>query len=164
MNNRKMSGISRIDSGATHGWFVRIHRGGKTHPKFFADKKNKGKTKALKLALAHRDKLRAKLGPPNNRGYRIKRRPSNRTGVVGVSRSKRNYPNGIVRQYFVVAWRPEPNVARNKSFSIETLGEKKAFDLAVKFRKSREKEILAKAKKLRRRLSVFHLKSLSRHG
>lgn len=56
-----MKGISRIDSGSTHGWFVRAYRNGKTYSKLFSDRKCGGKGKALKLAKEHRDELQAKL-------------------------------------------------------------------------------------------------------
>lgn len=56
-----MKGISRIDSGSTHGWFVRGYKGGLTYSKLFSDKKNGGKGKALKLAKEYRDKLHKEL-------------------------------------------------------------------------------------------------------
>lgn len=56
-----MKGISRIDSGSTHGWFVRGYRNGRTHSKLFSDLKCGGKQKALKLAKDHRDQLHAQL-------------------------------------------------------------------------------------------------------
>lgn len=151
MKNRKLSGISRVDSGATHGWFVRAYRDGKVHSKFFSDLKNKSKSKALALALQHRDKLHSKLGPPASKLYRIHRRNKNNTsGVIGVCRTKRVSPTGTVREFFIVTWRPQANMARNMAFSIHTLGEKEAFRRAVAFRKKQEKEILAKAQKLTR--------------
>lgn len=54
-------GISRIDSGSTHGWFVRGYRNGKTYSKLFSDRKCGGKAKAQKLAREHRDQLVKKL-------------------------------------------------------------------------------------------------------
>jgi len=48
-------GISRIDSGSTHGWFVRGYRNGKTYSKLFSDRKSGGKGKAQKLAKIYRD-------------------------------------------------------------------------------------------------------------
>lgn len=71
---KKFKGICRIDSGYTHGWFVRIYRKGKTHSKFFSDLKNRGKDKALLLALAYREELRSKLGPPAPRSFQYRQR------------------------------------------------------------------------------------------
>ncbi|GAB4239292.1 MAG: hypothetical protein OHK005_00610 [Candidatus Methylacidiphilales bacterium] len=148
-----MRGISRIDSGNTHGWFVRAYRSGTTHSKFFSDLKHGGKAKALSLAQAYRDQLQAKLGPPAPRSYRLMRvNRNNTTGIIGVSRTRRIGPDGTVRDYFTVSWRPEPNQPRNRSFSIQSLGEKKAFALARKFRREMEREIRAKAKALQSRL------------
>jgi len=56
-----MSGISRIDSGTTHGYFVRGYRNSKTYSKLFSDRKIGGKGKALKAAKLHRDAMHAKL-------------------------------------------------------------------------------------------------------
>jgi hypothetical protein len=57
-----MWGISRIDSGYTHGWFVRAYKEGRTYSKLFSDSKIGGKNKALKAAKEHRDKLFSELG------------------------------------------------------------------------------------------------------
>lgn len=54
-------GISRIDSGSTHGWFVRGYRNGRTYSRLFSDKKCGGKAKALELARTHRDQLHEDL-------------------------------------------------------------------------------------------------------
>lgn len=61
-----MYGVSRIDQPEkkNHGWYVRVTYRGKTEQKFFADKSNGGKSKALKAAQAHRDHL-VTLLPPN---------------------------------------------------------------------------------------------------
>ena len=63
---RTMYGVSRIDQPEkkNHGWYVRVTYKGKTEQKFFADKSNGGKSKALKGAQAHRDHL-VTLLPPN---------------------------------------------------------------------------------------------------
>jgi hypothetical protein len=145
----KLRGISRIDSRNTHGWFVRAYRSGKTHSKFFSDLKNGGKKPALALAEQYRDSLQERLGPPAPRAYRVmKVNRKNSTGVVGVSKTRRVSADGVVRFYYTVSWRPEPNEARNRSFSIQSLGEKVAFKKAVLFRKQMEKEILIKSKAL----------------
>jgi len=56
-----MKGISRIDSGSTHGWFVRGYRNGTTYSKLFSDRKLGGKGKAKKMAQEYRDQLHADL-------------------------------------------------------------------------------------------------------
>jgi len=139
---KKVNGISRIDSGSTHGWFVRAYRNCRTHSKFFSDRKYGGKNKALALAKICRDELVERLGPRSSRRVFKKANKNNKTGVIGVSKGKRTMPNGTARLYFVVSWSPQPNVSKYKSFSIDSLGEKRAFDTAVKFRKSMERQIL----------------------
>lgn len=145
--NKRVDGISRIDSGATHGWFVRVYRRGKTHSKFHSDLKNGGKAKALKLAQACREELRARLGPPTIHQLRRSNR-RNTSGVIGLSRVKKTSRIGTPLEYFVVSWRPEPGVPRNKTFSIRKLGEKEAFRQAVSFRRSWEREACAKVRKM----------------
>jgi len=52
-----MKGISRIDSGSTHGWFVRAYRNGDTYSKLFSDRKCGGKGEALAMAKEFRVEL-----------------------------------------------------------------------------------------------------------
>ena len=71
--NPKNKGISRIDSGSTHGWYVRRYKNGKTYNKLFSDLKCGGKRKAKKEARQFRDELYEKLAqiPTKPRGRRI---------------------------------------------------------------------------------------------
>lgn len=62
-----MKGISRIDSGSTHGWFVRGYYKGKTISKLFSDKKIGGKNKALKTAKQFRDELHRRIAESRSR-------------------------------------------------------------------------------------------------
>lgn len=72
-----MRGISRIDSGSTHGWFVRGYRNGKTYSKLFSDLKLGGKDKALAKAATYRDDLHARLAAIPTKS-RKRRRSKNR--------------------------------------------------------------------------------------
>lgn len=137
-------GISRIDSGSTHGWFVRGYRNGKTYSKLFSDKKSGGKKRALELARDFRDNLHKELEeiPVRPRGRRIVYRDSrNSTGVLGVCRTAKRGPNGTVNECYSVSWRPEPGVQKCTSFSIRKYGEKRAFELAVAHRRKMLREI-----------------------
>lgn len=137
-------GISRIDSGSTHGWFVRGYRNGKTYSKLFSDKKCGGKKRALEMAREHRDELHGKLEqiPAKPRGRRIVYRDSrNTTGVLGVCRTAKKSPTGKINECYSVSWRPEPGVQKCTSFSIRKYGEKKAFELAVAHRRKMLREI-----------------------
>jgi len=137
-------GISRIDSGSTHGWFVRGYRNGKTYSKLFSDLKCGGKRKAQIQAREYRDGLHEDLEkiPQKPRSRRVVFRDSrNTTGVLGVCRTAKKGPNGKVNECYSVSWRPEPGVQKCTSFSIHKYGEKKAFKLAVSLRKQKLKEI-----------------------
>ncbi len=141
--DRKNKGISRIDSGSTHGWFVRGYKNGKTYSKLFSDLKCGGKRKALALAKDHRDDLHKRLDKiaAKPRGRRIVYRDSrNTTGVLGVCRTAKRSANGNVNECYSVSWRPEPGLQKCTSFSINKYGEKKAYQLAVNHRKKMMKE------------------------
>lgn len=146
--SKKDKGISRIDSGSTHGWFVRGYRNGKTYSKLFSDLKCGGKKKAQTAAREYRDSLHEDLAkiPAKPRSRRIVFRDSrNTTGVLGVCRTAKKGPNGKTNECYSVSWRPEPGVQKCTSFSIRKYGEKKAFKLAVELRKQKLKEIYGPA-------------------
>jgi hypothetical protein len=137
-------GISRIDSGSTHGWFVRGYRNGKTYSRLFSDQKCGGRDAALEEARDFRDKLHRKLDelPKQPRARRVVLRDArNSTGVLGVCRTAKKGPNGSVNECYSVSWRPQPGVQKCTSYSIRKYGEKKAFQLAVAHRKRMLKEI-----------------------
>lgn len=141
---KKEKGISRIDSGSTHGWFVRAYKNGKTYSKLFSDKKSGGRAKALEAAIEYRGALlrRLKEIPQKPRARRLVYRDTrNSTGVLGVSRTKKRNKNGTITDCYSVSWRPQPGVQKCTSFSIRKYGEKKAFEMAVAYRRQRLKEI-----------------------
>jgi hypothetical protein len=139
-----LKGISRIDSGSTHGWFVRAYKNGRTYSKLFSDGKWNGKESALEAASRHREVLAERLAkiPAKPRGRRIVFRDSrNTTGVLGVSRSVKRTPVGALSESYAVTWRPEPGLQKCTSFSINKYGAEKAFRLAVAFRLRKLREI-----------------------
>lgn len=140
-------GISRIDSGSTHGWFVRGYRNGKTFSRLFSDIKNGGKEAALAKARQFKHELKQKLDklPAEPRPRRIVTRDArNSTGVLGVCRTSKKSPGGTVNECYSVSWRPAPGVQKCTSFSIRKYGEKKAFALAVEHRRKMLLEIHGK--------------------
>jgi hypothetical protein len=140
----KEKGISRIDSGSTHGWFVRGYKNGKTFSKLFSDLKCGGSEKALELARTYRDKLHGELGKIDSRprGRRIAYRDArNSTGVLGVCKTRKKGPNGTVSEVYSVTWRPEPGVQKCTSFSIRKYGDKSAFRMAVAHRRKMLRDI-----------------------
>jgi hypothetical protein len=144
IDSHKEKGISRIDSGSTHGWFVRGYRNGKTYSRLFSDQKCGGKAPALEEARSFRDRLHQKLEdlPKQPRARRVVLRDArNSTGVLGVCRTAKKGPNGTVNECYSVSWRPQPGVQKCTSYSIRKYGEKKAFQLAVAHRKRMLKDI-----------------------
>jgi len=142
--DKRNKGVSRIDSGSTHGWFVRGYRNGKTYSKLFSDLKCGGKRKAQQMARDYRDELHTKLSkiPAKPRGRRIVYRDSrNTTGVLGVCRTAKKSASGKVIECYSVSWRPEPGVQKCTSFSIRKYGEKKALQLATSHRRKMMREI-----------------------
>lgn len=149
MTKRKTAnkGISRIDSGSTHGWFVRGYRNGKVYSQLFSDRKCGGKGKAQKLAREYRDELYKELEnvPKNPRKKRIVTSDSrNTTGELGVCRIAKPGPNGKMYEAYSVSWRPEPGVQKCTSFSVKKYGEKGALKRAVEFRRERMREVHGK--------------------
>ena len=137
-------GISRIDSGSTHGWFVRGYRNGTTYSKLFSDRKCGGKGKAQKAAKAFRDELNSKIEsiPKEARRRRVVISDTrNTTGELGVSRATKTSPNGTIHECYSVSWRPEPGLQKCTSYSIKKYGEKKAFKLAVEHRRKMMRDI-----------------------
>lgn len=137
-------GISRIDSGSTHGWFVRGYRNGKTYSKLFSDRKWGDKEKALTAARGYRDELLNELDkiPAKPRKRRFVHRDSrNKTGVIGVCLTSKKGPDGKVNECYSVSWRPAPGVQKCTSFSIRKYGAKRAFRMAVQFRHEKLREI-----------------------
>ncbi len=140
----KEKGISRIDSGSTHGWFVRGYKNGKTFSKLFSDLKCGGKAPALEMARQYRNELHTELEQMESkpRSRRIAYRDArNSTGVLGVCKTRKKGPNGTINEVYSVTWRPEAGVQKCTSFSIKKYGDKKAFQLAVAHRRRMLREI-----------------------
>lgn len=136
--SEREKGISRIDSGSTHGWFVRGYRNGKTYSRLFSDLKCGGREEALEAARQFRESLYRKLDdiPETPRARRIVTRDArNRTGVIGVCRTIKKSPNGVQYPCYSVSWRPQRGVQKCTSFSIRKYGEEEAFRLAVEYRR-----------------------------
>lgn len=143
-SNKEDKGISRIDSGSTHGWFVRSYRNGKTYSKLFSDRKCGGKEQAYALAKSHREQLAEQVSamPKEPSKRRVVRSDSrNKTGELGVSYTVKKGPNGTKHECYSVSWRPEPGVQKCTSFSIKKYGKEEAFKLAVEHRRKVMREI-----------------------
>ena len=140
-NNRK--GISRMDAGSTHGWFLRVYQRGEVYRKFLSDSVFGSGEAALQAAIAHRDKYVCE--------HQIEYLPfftepmkSNTTGVHGVSETFQRTSSGEKIPCFSVFWAPRRNKRRTKRFYIHHYASREeALQAVAKFRKEKEREILA---------------------
>jgi hypothetical protein len=138
--NRNMSRIQikSTRGGFFSGWEVRIQRRGKQVHKFFNDKKFGGAKGAQAAAREFRDAVESRMKP-----YTVVDRsktPStrNKSGIVGVRRHHQVDMRGEFEyhyHYWVAQWTDADGKRKTKSFSIEELGEDKAFKLAVAARR-----------------------------
>lgn len=128
--------ISRIDQPQkhNHGYYVRVTRNGNTKSKFFADKSQGGKRKALKAAK----ECQAELLEWANSQDKKQPKPGsrNKSGIVGVNRAKNR--NG--EEYWQAAWVDSSGTRKNAKFSVKKYGEEKAMKMAKKARKDGMKE------------------------
>lgn len=131
-------GVSRVDSYRrnSHGWYVRVRFKGEVHSKFFTDSVHGGSDRALKKAVAYRNRLERELGKPRTDRTLIITPSRNNTGIVGVKRIlKEGAP------VFEVTWCPQPNVLQRTSVSIRKYGEEEALRRAAAIRLKREREL-----------------------
>ncbi len=141
---RKERGISRIDSRETHGWFVRVYNESVTYSKLFSDRKIGSMRKAYEAAIHFRDELYEAVGKnfPTRRVVRRDRR--NKTGVIGVCRTRKRNASGSYNEFFSVSWSPEYGSHKCRMFSIQKYGEEEAFHRACQLRREVELKIHGK--------------------
>ncbi len=132
--------ISRIDlpASGTHGWQVRLARGGRRFTKFFSDARYAGPASALEAAKAYRDRLIERLPEPERSGAAGKLTRRNVSGVVGVSRIVVRMASGARYEFWQATWSSEPGVRKRVKFSIARYGEEQAFELACEARREAE--------------------------
>lgn len=131
-------GISRIDQPErnNYGYYVRVTRSGTQHAKFFADRQNGGKRKALEAARKHLQKLLKAMPPERRIGLMTVR---NSSGRVGVSRTK-SASRGHVYTYWQASW-SDGDERKSVKFSINKYGEEKAKRLAISARRAWERQL-----------------------
>ena len=142
----KHKGISRIDSGHTHGWYVRVYANRTVFTsKLFSDRIYGGKQKALKNAIKYRDHNQMVADvkyPQSSRKIKYRESPpkDNKSGIVGVHFTNK-LERGVRIPTWVATW-VEDGKRRSKAFyqrKFRSLDE--AFQLAVEYRKSRVEEL-----------------------
>ncbi len=133
----KHKDIARIDqeSKRTHGWYVRVRFKGRTHSKFFSDRKCGGRYSSLLSAISWRDQTERKLGKVRTNKHMVTVSNSG-TGVVGVRL------NDKLNRY-EVSWVTPQGKQGKTSVSIKKHGKKAAFERACKIRRERETARLA---------------------
>ena len=135
-NKSKHKDIARIDqpSKKTYGWYVRVRFHGKTHSKFFSDKKCGGRSSALLAAIAWRDDTERKIGKPRT-DRNVVTVSNTSTGVVGVRLNEK-----LGR--YEVSWVNLDGSQGKTSVSVRKHGKKKAFKMACEIRIRKEAERL----------------------
>ena len=130
-------GITRIDQPdkKNHGYYVRITHKGKSHQKYFPDKANGGKTKALKAAKDYRDEILSRMPKYKQEAASRKRRPIKKSGITGVTHVVSKSVKGKSYDYWQAAWIDKTNKRKTAKFSISRYGDDKALALAKKARK-----------------------------
>lgn len=132
----KHKDIARIDqeSKRTHGWYVRVRFEGKTHSKFFSDKKCGGRYSSLLSAIAWRDNTEQSLGKLRTNKHVVTVGHSG-TGVVGVRLNKD-------KNRYEVSWVTPQGKQGKTSVSIAKHGKEKAFARACAIRQEKERQRL----------------------
>ena len=135
---RAMRHISRIDQDKKnqHGWWVRIHRGGRMIHRFFSDKACGGKGRALAEAKQHRDRL-LRLHPKPEQGNMFNRRNArNTSGIAGVHRTV-SRKRGRVYEVWQAGWVLPDGTRVNRKFHFSPGGtsEREARRKAINARK-----------------------------
>lgn len=125
----KYKHVTRIDSGNTHGWYVRVHRQGVKYEKLFSDLKHGGKDRALVKALVYAEESVERMNRENPK--RITPR------IYRMTKKSRGYEY----DFYEVAWSPEPYKRKKKAFSVNRLGEEKAKKKAESWAASISKEL-----------------------
>lgn len=128
----KHKDIARIDqeSKRTHGWYVRVRYTGRTHSKFFSDRKCGGRYSSLLSAISWRDQTERRLGKVRTNKHMVTVSNSG-TGVVGVRLNEK-------LNRYEVSWVTPQGKQGKTSVSIRKHGKKAAFERACRIRKQRE--------------------------
>ena len=119
------------------GWWVRFYVERKRLSQLFSDNKFGGKENALKAAQTYRDAMEREVRPKQTEHMPNVKTKRNRSGIVGVSRSKRTtHRKG--KKYISYVWQAEwikPNGKRGiRRFSIKDHGEEEALKMAIEAR------------------------------
>ncbi len=138
--SKAMYCISRIDDNVhrTYAWRVSMCRRGKRYVKNFSDKKLGGKYIALAAAKRYRDQLLAQHAPITRKEFSVTKRRNNKSGITGVytyaKRFKRRDGSVGETWYWEAHWPTERGASERESFSVRTIGEEVARQMAIRAR------------------------------
>jgi len=135
-NKSKHKDVARIDqpSKKTYGWYVRVRYLGKTHSKFFSDKKCGSKSKSLLAAVAWRDATEKAIGKPRTDRHMVTQTQTrSNTGEVGVRLNEK-------LNRYEVSWVNKDGKQGKTSVSINAHGKYGAFKRACEIRAQKEAE------------------------
>lgn len=128
-----MVGIS-LESNRTYGWYVRVRYLGKTHSKFFSDKKCGGRYSSLLSAISWRKKKEKEVGKVRTNKHMVTITRSG-TGVVGVRLNEK-------LNRYEVSWVNKLGKQGKTSVSIKKHGKENALNRACSIRQEKERERL----------------------
>ena len=114
---------------------MRVRYKGRTHSKFFSDRKCGGRYSSLLSAISWRDQTERKLGKVRTNKHMVTVSNSG-TGVVGVRLNEK-------LNRYEVSWVTPQGKQGKTSVSIKKHGKKAAFERACKIRRERETARLA---------------------
>ena len=125
-------GITRIDSGGIHCWYVRLYEGQDCHSKTFSDGRYGGKRKALRAAKAWRDEVLAGIEARGVQRRQRGRAPTlfsgrSSSGVDGVKLRHHIDPRGYRAVSWAAEWHDRPYHRVTRTFSVRKYGYRGAF-------------------------------------
>lgn len=135
-----------------NGWYARIYLKGKVYnSKYFSDSLWDGKQNGLREAKKWRDEqvtLRNEKYPEaKNWRRRVRHDKRNKTGIIGVSRTRQKSKDGTYSEFYQATWNSKPNQPQTRRFSIKKYGEAGALYEAWKVRRAAEIKIYGEANK-----------------
>ena len=142
---KALKGITRIEyeGVSTHGWMVRITRGGVRKQQFFNDRTLGGKAKSLKAAKECYADWVANAAPiKTTRNQKTSRNSSGKVGVHLVRNVDARWENAESFGY-CASWVTEDGARQKLSFAWKRYGKKIAWELACL---AREKELTDRTK------------------
>lgn len=144
MKENSLRGISRIHSRGA-GWLVRLYRNTKVISKSFSDSVFGDSDKSLRAAQEYYRRAQKEFPPEEKPPFREKLLRNNKSGYNGICETFTRDRKGEKIYCWSVSWYNPPNKLHCKSFYFHDEQERRqTLKEALRFRKQRESEILAR--------------------